>query len=437
MSRLTRGIVLLGAVGALTLRPAASQRPNLDAAVDVAKWIQTSTLMAEGGVTWPSDPGDPKSVNYALYSGSPGVVLFLLELHKATGQPNYLAQAREGAGALIARLPLEKESGLYTGIGGIGFTLGEMFRATGDERYREGVRTTIKLLAERAQPAGKGAQWNDVTDIIGGGAGTGLFLLYAADLLKSEEPRGLAAKAADRLLELGTPAEGGLQWAMDPKFPRKMPNFSHGTAGISYFLAATYKATGDRKYLDGALAGARFLKTIAKTDGDVCLIRHNEPDGMDLFYLGWCHGPVGTSRLWYQLAKMTNDKTWMEWVFKSARALQTSGIPESRTPGFWNNVSQCCGSAGVAQFFLDLYGVTKDGAYLQFSKKMSNDLLMRGTRDQQGLRWVQAEHRVRPELLIAQTGYMQGAAGIGMWLLRLDAAEQKRSAFVKFPDSPW
>ena len=41
------------------------------------------------------------------------------------------------------------------------------------------------------------------------------------------------------------------------------------------------------------------------------------------------------------------------------------------------------------------------------------------------------------ELLIAQTGYMQGGAGIGMWLLRLDAAEQNRQTFVKFPDSPW
>jgi lantibiotic modifying enzyme len=89
-------------------------------------------------------------------------------------------------------------------------------------------------------------------------------------------------------------------------------------------------------------------------------------------------------------------------------------------------VSQCCGSAGVAQFFLDLYAVTKDATYLQFSKKMSADLLARGTRDEKGLRWAQAEHRVRPELLIAQTGYMQGAAGIGMWLLRLDAAEQNR-----------
>ena len=50
-----------------------------------------------------------------------------------------------------------------------------------------------------------------------------------------------------------------------------------------------------------------------------------------------------------------------------------------------------------------------------------------------GLRWVQAEHRVRPELLVAQTGYMQGAAGIGMWLLRLDAAEHKPRHFRALP----
>jgi hypothetical protein len=37
----------------------------------------------------------------------------------------------------------------------------------------------------------------------------------------------------------------------------------------------------------------------------------------------------------------------------------------------------------------------------------------------------------------AQTGYMQGAAGIGMWLLRLDAAGRGRTTFVRFPDTPW
>ena len=34
----------------------------------------------------------------------------------------------------------------------------------------------------------------------------------------------------------------------------------------------------------------------------------------------------------------------------------------------------------------------------------------------------QAEHRVRPELIVAQTGYMQGAAGIGSALIHLHAS---------------
>jgi len=205
----------------------------------------------------------------------------------------------------------------------------------------------------------------------------------------------------------------------------------------AYFLATLYKTTRDQRFLDGALAGAKYLLAIAKTEGDICLVQHDQPDGLDLYYLGWCHGPVGTARLFYQLSAVTGDKTWMTWVTKSANGILKSGIPERRTPGFWNNVSQCCGSAGVAQFFLDLYSVTNDAKYLSFAEKMTADLLARATRDVTGTRWVQAEHRVQPELLIAQTGYMQGAAGIGMWLLRLDGAQRKRPPFVQFPDSPW
>jgi lantibiotic modifying enzyme len=407
------------------------------AAEDAAKWVRAAAIKTSAGIAWASDPADPKSVNTALYSGSPGVVLFLLELHRATGRREYLEDARAGADELLVTLRSEKQTGLYTGIAGIGFVLGEVSRATGDGKYHDGMRTTVRLLSDRAVESGSGVQWSEVTDIIGGSAGTGLVLLHAGKALRSPEATKLAARAADRLIELGVQEHGGLRWAMDPKFSRRMPNFSHGTAGIAYFLARVYEETNERKYLDAALAGAKYLQAIAKTEGNICLIPHNQPDGMDLYYLGWCHGPVGTARLWYQLARTTGDPQWMTWVDRSAHALTTSGIPERRTPGFWNNVSQCCGSAGVGQFFLDLHRVKANAGYLAFAKRMTEDLLARGTRDEKGLRWIQAEHRVRPELLVAQTGYMQGAAGIGMWLLRLDAAENNRPPFVRFPDTPF
>jgi lantibiotic modifying enzyme len=224
---------------------------------------------------------------------------------------------------------------------------------------------------------------------------------------------------------------------MDPSFPRVMPNFSHGTAGIAYFLATLFKATKEPRFLDAAYAGARYLRAVAKTDNDACLVFHDQPDNPGLFYLGWCHGPAGTARLFYQLYTITHDNTWMTWVRRSANGILDSGIPEQRTPGFWNNVSQCCGNAGVAQFFLDLSSVTNDRRYLDFAERMTADLLARATRDGAGTRWVQAENRTQPDLLVAQTGYMQGAAGIGTWLLHLDAAQHRRAAFVHFPDSPW
>jgi lantibiotic modifying enzyme len=430
-----RGIAILLA----TVSAALMQRPvdYQAAAVDSAKWIRASRLETPFGVTWPADPRNPKTVGTALYSGSPGVILFLLELHHSTGDRAYQDEAKRGADELMTAVNAQTQMGLYEGAAGIGFTLGETWRATHDERYRRGVLNVVKLLARNAGAVGKGVQWNNTTDIISGGAGIGLFLLYSDDLFHDPDSRALAIRAGDRLLDLAIPEKGGSKWAMDPAFPRLMPNFSHGTAGVSYFLAALYTRTHEKRFLDGALSGAKYLLAIAKTDGDICLVQHDQPDNLDLYYLGWCHGPVGTARLFYQLYQATGDDAWMDWVKKSANGILTSGIPAKRTPGFWNNVSQCCGSAGVGQFFLDLYGVTKDPGYLDFARKMTDDLMARATRDDRGTRWVQAENRVQPDNLVAQTGYMQGAAGIGTWLLRLDAAQKGRATFIRFPDSPW
>jgi len=415
----------------------AAERPYLKAALEAARWIKSSAIQTDQGVVWPADPRDPKTVSRDLYSGTPGVVLFFLELYRSTGDQTYLKDARAGADDLLAHLADEKETGLYEGIAGIGFTLTETFKATRDLKYRQGAMRCLQVLRERAAKAGSGVEWSETTDIISGSAGTGLFLLYAARELKEPQARELAVLAGRRLSELGLPAGGGLKWAINPKFPRLMPNFSHGTAGIAYFLATLYAETKRREFLDAALAGARYLQSIANTEGDVCLIFHNEPDGKNLYYLSWCHGPAGTARLFYRLSQVTGDRAWMEWVRKSARADMQSGIPERQTPGFWNNVSQCCGSAGVADFMLNLYRVTGRREYLAFAKRVTADLLARATREGDGLKWIQAEHRVKPDLLVAQTGYMQGAAGIGTWLLHLDAFERGRRASIVWPDSPF
>jgi lantibiotic modifying enzyme len=424
-------------LGILSSNLPAADTSYRDAALEAARWIRASAARADQGTVWPSDPRDAKSVNDTLYAGTPGVILFFLEASRSTGDQSFLKNARAGADHLLAIIANEKEPGLYEGIAGIGFALTESFKATGESNYRQGALRCAQLLADRAKKAGKGIEWNETTDIIAGGAGIGLFLLYAARELKEPAFRELAIQDAHRLIELGLPEQNGMKWRMSPSFARLMPNFSHGTAGIAYFLATLYQETKKREFLDAALAGANYLRAVAKTDNDVCLIFHNEPEGRDLYYLGWCHGPVGTARLFYRLYQVTGDRAWMDWVKKSARGIIASGIPEKQTPGFWNNVSQCCGSAGVAEFFLSLHRVTNDRAYLEFAKRVTGQLLAKATHDREGMRWIQAEHRVRPEFLVAQTGYMQGAAGIGMLLLHLDGFQRGKKASIIFPDSPF
>jgi lantibiotic modifying enzyme len=294
----------------------------------------------------------------------------------------------------------------------------------------------MTALVDRARNAGAGLEWNDVTDVISGSAGIGLTLLHPGRQLETPHAVEVACRAGDRLLELGQRAEGGLTWMMSPTFTRNMPNFSHGTAGVAYFLARLHEVTGDRRFLDGAVAGARHLQAIAVTRGDGCVIRHHDGDGADLFYLGWCHGPVGTARLFYQLGRVTQDQTWLAWMHRIERGIPASGVP-AQSPGFWNNISQCCGNAGVAQFYLDLHRVLRDPGARAFADRVAADLMSRATEDGDGLKWVQAENRTQPENLVAQTGFMQGAAGVGTLLLHLDAADRGAKALVTFPDSPF
>ena len=411
--------------------------PYLDAALKGASWIQASGIRTPDGLSWPAVPGEPQSVTLDLYSGVPGVVLFLVQAFHSTGTAAYLDAARAGADLLLSKLDPEPGMGLYAGLSGIGFSLRETYKAAGDDRHQRGFLACLDRIRASAKSAGVGVEWTPTTDIISGSAGTGLFLVYAFHETGDRTWLDLAAAAGSRLIELGGPENGGLKWAMDPGFPRLMPNFSHGTAGIAYFLAALYQGTKRREFLDAALSGAKYLLSVAKTDGESCLIFHDEPDNKDLYYLGWCHGPVGTARLFYLLSRITGDKVWLDWVRRSANGLIQSGIPEQETPGFWNNAGICCGLAGVGEFFLDLYGALGNKDDLAFSRRIAALLLARATVDDGKMFWIQAEHRTRPDYLFAQTGYMQGAAGIGTFLLRLAAVDGARTKRIVFPDTPF
>lgn len=417
------------------LRPRSTQllsRPWLAAALKAERWLAASAQPGPDGIAWPADPTVPKSVSTDLYNGMAGVVLFYLELHNATKDANALRMARGGADYLLSRVPDDPGNapmGLYTGLAGTAVVLSYAHDATGDERYQHGVHRILDLIFR----ADKGAEWNDSTDIISGSAGIGLALLA----LTRVDVNPLAPMVGDRLIERSQAVGDGRTWLISPQMPRNYPNFSHGTAGVSYFLARLAAKSGDKRHLDAALAGERWLSSIAtETPNGGRLIYHSAPGNEQIFYLSWCHGPAGTARLYRALAAATRDERWDGRINQLALGIRHMKVPE-RSPGFWNNISQCCGNCGVSEFFIGLHRRDQHAGHLAFAEEIAHDTLARATAEGDGLKWIQAEHRVRPELLVAQTGLMQGAAGVGLALLHLDGAREGRAPFVKLPDDPF
>jgi lantibiotic modifying enzyme len=413
-----------------------------DAAEKVRTWLMAMARRGAHGLTWAADPTDPRSESYDLYNGMPGVVLFLLEYAHASGDQQALRDAAAAADTIVGVVNGPNDSldrlgtGLYVGTAGLAWVLYENHRATGERRYLDAARRAIEHVKSSARTTATGVEWSPTVDIVSGAAGTGLALLALQEPLGDAGLTELAHRAARHLATLGIPEHGGRKWAMNPTFARRMPNFSHGTAGVAYFLATVAERTGDSALRETAVTGAAYLRNVATRTANGWKVFHSEPGNETLFYLSWCHGPVGTARLYERLGRHAAHRAMGEEVARLAQGIVDSGVPQ-QSPGYWNNISQCCGNCGIVEFFTTLYRSTRDAQQLAFAQRVMDNASGRATAEAGGLKWIQAEHRVRPELLVAQTGLMQGAAGVGLALLHLDGAMNGRADRIVLPDNPW
>jgi hypothetical protein len=72
-----------------------------------------------------------------------------------------------------------------------------------------------------------------------------------------------------------------------------------------------------------------------------------------------------------------------------------------------------------------------------FAIRIGEYLKSRAQSDSGGWKWIQAENRVEPDNVQAQTGLMQGAAGIGLVCIHPSELDGVAETANRFPDSPW
>jgi len=153
---------------------------------------------------WRADPTNPKTLTTSLYAGTPGPILFLLEMARSTGDATYLATARRAVDALVASIPTQTEPGLYEGLAGTGFALGEAYLVTMDDKDRTAALECVTrlqdkatdLLVAKATTDGRGMRWVQAetrvkpevrvaqTGLMQGASGIGLWLLHFDDYVQ-------------------------------------------------------------------------------------------------------------------------------------------------------------------------------------------------------------------------------------------------------------
>jgi Lanthionine synthetase C-like protein len=391
-------------------------------------------------------PAGPAADRDSVYAGIGGLTPVLAELRRSralTGAEQALAAGI--VARLCAGLPARAEPSLYDGLGGDVMAL--RLLAPGSEqaalaRLTElmtplGWSTTLELVPGSTTPA---------TDLALGTAG----VVLAATWAGGEHAHSIAATGGQALLNAADQTEGGLDWAMLPGWPSRMPNYSHGTAGVATALAIAGAALGRADFTAAAAQGAQHLLAVGTLDENGFIVPHTLPYStrdVDPVTYNWCHGPAGTSQLFAALAIAGVDSidgmpvTWLRQ--RCLDAILASGVPARLRPGFWDNDGRCCGTAGVGDVLLDAAQDCGDPVradlLLQAARTMANALADRAIRDQGGARWRFTEHRQDPPLLPPGTSWMQGAAGIAAFLLRLARVMQGglTAPVVDRPDQWW
>ncbi|QIG45873.1 hypothetical protein G5V58_09575 [Nocardioides anomalus] len=279
---------------------------------------------------------------------------------------------------------------------------------------------TARLLA--ADPA----TWEHRNDVT---LGTGA-LVHGG--LVADAPE-LVRHAAALLLAEAEETPHGLNWLFVPRRhvppdrledgrPVEMPNHSHGLAGIAGVLARAGVALDDPALVDAARRGAEHFVSLADPAllerGALAVPRRIPPKpGEDAYTWNWCHGPAGSLALFEALdaagvTDVAGDPPAV-WLERCLEALRTSGIPERRHPGFWDNDGRCCGTAGVGSAVLP-----HDPA---LALRMADALADRAYVDGDRAHWRFVEHRADDPLLPPGVGWMQGTAGIAGFLFEVSA----------------
>lgn len=337
----------------------------------------------------------------------------------------------EGQDGYREDVPLFTPKSMYDGSAGIGIFFIRLYEATGDTRWlTEAEEAAAHIIATKV-----GVEWyqttlhSEVKGIIpvpgwaagpyNGPVGEAYFLEDLYQVTGKQAYRDYVLYVADVLLEAAVTDERGLHWSDQEDIT--------ADGGFIVFLDILYRKTGIKKYLELAKEGLTYAMNIAVGDETGRLIPYQDHPvtgpTYDKYYLSTCHGPVGSTLAFRELYEITREEIYRNWTIELSRGIVRAGAPEKHSWGFWNCQCQCCGTAGILEHFAAMYEYTGEKEFYAYMIRTADVMLSDSDHRTPGLRtWYDSWWRTIPTRVVSYPGLYVGVAGCASSLLRTYAA---------------
>ena len=392
------------------------------------EWLMVQARPHGNGIVW-TGVSTATEPSVDLYSGTAGVVLALLEAYRHSGDERWASAAAAGGRSLGQRVDGLDDASLYFGATGVAVALEAVAERLGDASAHAAAVRALAAVRE----AFDGERWGGAFELMAGNAGVALGALRVGDV-------DLAELAVTPYLSTVEPTEYGVTWENRHGQPARRHHISHGTLGVAYALAATAAATGRSDLMELCLAAVADVVARNDAGSSGFLVPHSDPqqqhERIERYSYGWCHGPAGDAQVFRLLGQITGDATVDEFggpLLADGGDLGATWPDPARLLGqqralLWHRWGTCTGVRPE---------VTR-GDGLGFADVLVADLVDRATRDAQGVRWSNVEHRDDAPDLEPRHGWAMGNAGIVRELLRhaRPGAGEDPGYAADWPDHP-